>query len=376
MEMHIEVLQGLQKVDSYQQDMFEAPEVDLQLNKHQERFIDELFGKEFEDKQIRLDYVRSLIVKNHSLQVFVPASTDALYEDNMGYAVMPPDYLYLVNDRSKIVTSISKCEDLTTIVTNPTIAEYVSVLPFPTVNVTTAPFYTGFEILKTESSIETAIYSMPTGFVGYIVDKDAKFMLINDSLEKLNRTLTGTRVYWEDYRGVHYHNSYVFVRDDADWTQVKINSYTNDDPAVLDVSTSATFTVTNYLGIALSSDTTDQTTTYADNGMTEGDKLYDLNKNEYYKTSIKEPISAMSDNFLHVYRDKSFIITDVLVDYVRKPRQISLLLDQSCELQSSGARAEVVDRTIQYFKLLIENPVYREFQQDNIIKNQNSITNG
>ena len=67
LELHIEVLQGLQKVDGFQQDMFLPEELDLQLNKQQGRFIEKLTNKEFQDRQIFLDYVKNIIVKNYPL---------------------------------------------------------------------------------------------------------------------------------------------------------------------------------------------------------------------------------------------------------------------------------------------------------------------
>ncbi len=377
LEMHVEVLQGLQKVDSYQQDMFEPEEIDLHLNKQQERVTNELFGKEFQDKQIRLDYIRELIVKNHQITALVPTTTDVFYEPNMAYAVLPPDYMYLVNDRSQIVKSTVYCSDLTEVIENGDVLEYTAILPFPVPSITTSPFYTGFTISKTEAAVETDLYTLPDGFNDYFTDVDAKFMIINNTLEALNRELNPTtKVYWESYRGVYRQSSYIFVRSDATWTNVIATIYNNDETPLVDDQQTGTFASTTYQDISLTTESTDQTISYADNGMTEGDKLYDLNKNSYYKTSVREPISAMSDGMLYVYRDKSFIITKAVIDYVRKPRQISLLLDQSCELASSAVRADIVDRTVQYLKLLIENQVHREFLQDNIIKNQNSITNG
>lgn len=377
LEMHIEVQQGLQKVDSYQQDMFKSEEIDLHLNKQQERVVNELVGKEFQDVQLRLDYISSLIVKNHTISVLVPETTDVFYEPNMAYAVMPPNYVYIINDRCQVVQSVEFCNDLTTLITNGNVSEYTAVVPFPVPVITVAPFYTGFIIEKTENSVDTSIYTLPTGFNDYIVAVDAKFMIINNTLDELNRTLNpDTRVYWETYRGTYEANSYIFVRADSDWTAVTITIFNNDLTPLVDATTTSGFTETVYKDISLTSAATDQVITYADNGMTEGDKLYDLPKNIYYQSSPKEPTSAMADDFLYVYNKENFIITKVIIDYVRKPRQISLLLDQSCELSSSAVRADIVDRTIQYLKLLIENQVHREFLQDNLIKNQNSITNG
>ena len=52
LEAHIEVLQGLQKVSAYTEDMFNPDEIDLQLTRHQERVIEEIVNKFFPDQII------------------------------------------------------------------------------------------------------------------------------------------------------------------------------------------------------------------------------------------------------------------------------------------------------------------------------------
>lgn len=379
MELHVEVFQGLQKIDSFQQDMFEFSEVDLHLNKQQDRFINELFSTEFEDHQLRLDYVRDLIVKNHPLPVAVPVSGEPLYEPNTVFAVLPPDYMYLVNDRSKILTSATYCTDILSKLQLTEDTEYLSVLSFPVSSRDAAPYYNGFNIIVTENGVSKEIYTLPDSYTGYLSDVNARYMIINHSLEYMNRSLNPTtRIYWERYRGKYYPGSYIFVRDDNAWTQM-IATALNDETEnpTVDEQTTAVLSSKTYQRPGIDpEEVKDAVERYIDNGMTEGDKLYDLNKNVYYRTSQGEPTSAMAQDLIFAYHDKSFLITEVMIDYVRKPRQISLLLDQSCEISSSAGRADIVDKTVQYMKLLIENPAYREFLQDNIIKNQNTLTHG
>ena len=105
------------------------------------------------------------------------------------------------------------------------------------------------------------------------------------------------------------------------------------------------------------------------NKLVEGDDLYKFRKNKFYKPYKLEPHSTLVDQFLIAYRDKSFIITDLTIDYIRKPREISLVLDQGCELAGEAPRI-IVDKTVEYFKLVIENPAYRGIVQDNELRNQ------
>src|SRR6478735_10815379 len=96
LQAHIEVLQGLQKVSAYTEDMFNADEISLHLSRMQERVIEEIVNKRFEDMQIGLDFIRPLVEKNIKLQVFIPGLTDDLYEPNMVYAVLPDNYYHLI----------------------------------------------------------------------------------------------------------------------------------------------------------------------------------------------------------------------------------------------------------------------------------------
>jgi hypothetical protein len=111
-----------------------------------------------------------------------------------------------------------------------------------------------------------------------------------------------------------------------------------------------------------------------ENRLTEGDELYELNKNVFYKTRKREPVSSLDRGYLRVYQDKSYIVTSLSIDYVRRPRQISLDLDQSCELAANAPRI-IVDGCVTYLKRILENPAYKTMEEDSIIGNQNILNN-
>jgi hypothetical protein len=91
--------------------------------------------------------------------------------------------------------------------------------------------------------------------------------------------------------------------------------------------------------------------------------------NYFYSPVSVGTKTAISDRHLMAYEAKNFLISDLTIDYVRIPRTISLSLNQISEL-GGNAPDLIVDRTIEYLKLAIENPAYREVLQNNQIRNQ------
>ena len=59
----------------------------------------------------------------------------------------------------------------------------------------------------------------------------------------------------------------------------------------------------------------------------------------------------------------------MVIDLIRIPRQISLSLNQISEL-GGNAPDIIVDRTVEYLKLAIENPAYQAVLNDNKTRDQ------
>ena len=379
LDMHIEVLQGLQKVDSFQQDMFQPEEIDFQLNKQQDRFIEQLTNQKFQDRQVRLDYIKNLIVKNKTLPVYIPLATDSNFEANMQYGVLPSNYLHMVSDRSEIVTRKS-CDDImyTPTETNETIQ--VLQFPDPDVDPTTGSYYLGLEITP-DGDTTNKLYKTrfdvnpldPT-LGSKITEPDYISPLVKDILENIDLKTFGNKdqVYWEYYRGEYYPKSFIIVSTE----RFSITTFLNDgNPQGSITSQASPIPVQGVIKKNVLKDNSDGLTTIVENKLSEGDELYEFRKNTFYKPTIQEPHSTLSEGFIYLYREASYILTALTIDYIRKPRQISLLLNQGCELAGSAPRL-IVDAAVEYFKLVIENPSYQGILQDNQIRNQNTLTNG
>lgn len=373
LDLHIEVLQGLQKVDSFQQDMFLPEEIDFHLNKQQDRFVESMVNKSFEDQQLRLDYIKNLIVKNRSLIVY--KKQELLGEAIQGvYTPLPSNYLHLVSDRA-VLARTTKCDNITEKINYVDFTENYAVVALPKPG-NNSPYYKDFTIRINNVIVYKARLE--------VTDPDYISVLVHDVLDNIDlssfTTLSKDKVYWENYRGEYYPNSFIFVKDIKANQSVNTIGFPSSFKIKTDTeSSTGIIKQPTYQVVDRNKPFKDQgqkfTKTLVENKLSENSEIYEFRKNVFYKPSFEEPHSMLAEGCIFSYGGDSFIITDMLIDYVRKPRQISLALNQGCELAGTAPRL-IVDATIEYLKLVIENPSYQAVLQDNQIRNQNTINNG
>ena len=134
--MHIAVQQGLQRMGSYDFGDILAEEIDLQLNRMQERFVKQKFDVSiadplgFQQTQKRLDDLRTLIASAEYTTVVPsdnlgndPDYSDLIIDEGQKWYVKFPDgadntseYLFLVNARIKAKVDAT-CNDSTAVET-------------------------------------------------------------------------------------------------------------------------------------------------------------------------------------------------------------------------------------------------------------------
>jgi hypothetical protein len=369
LQAHIDVHQALQKVSAYTEDMFSPDEIDLQLTRQQERLVEEIITKRFQDLQTGLDYIRPLIIKNHKLKPLVPATSEAIYEPGMVYGVLPGNYYHLVNDRSMTVSSSQNnlCKDLDTYKSSSNLSTYtekVAVLPFPESTATSAPYYckTRISINKT-SGIE--FQTLPSG-LDALRSKKSWFSVVSYILENIK--FNNIDIYWENYRDIYKAKSFIFVSTDLNVMSAGIEFQTSVSIPQLAGFGVADFTTSEY---KYYNSLTIPSAVYkpVPNNLTEADEFYEQNTNVFFKTIAVNPKTQIADGFLLAYEQPSFLISDLYIDYVRKPRQVSLSLDQNFELTGDAPRI-VVDRVVETLKLYIENPSYQAVLNSNQLRNQ------
>ena len=352
-DMHIEVNQGLQKISANRTRKYFSEEIDWVLNKVQDRFIQsKLSTKEngkFERNHLDLDALKNLI-KDARLIYFY--NNDILSQTNIKGInryiwLLPDDYAYLISSSSEVLNLCGgKAPNI-----------IYSDNSFLSVNIgktsaTAPPLYISVEIDTTlwgNININQGIYP---NWKGYQKVTDNK-LLIPILLQMLRNNPstypTGDDIVPENVTkgirfekyGFHYYpNSFIFWGDTSS-IQSELGIYYDDSPITLQKSLLS--------GRFASYDIEKSTTILAQNRILENEKVISSLQSSYYKTTYLSPISEVKDGMLYTYSDNSFIINSTLIQYIKKPRQMSLSLLQNCEL-SEEFHQLICDLAVEYIQ--------------------------
>jgi hypothetical protein len=353
-EMHIAVEQGLQRVASYVFDDFLPEEIDLVLNKMQLRFIDDKFRKDrqsegYEIQQGDLDDIQRLIEKDVELPAFLNLPS------NNSYSILPANYLYLINDRTKIIRD---CDTNNLRATEEYTEEHRTVFLFPDSANASSPYYEEFNIVFNGTTIfDINSYSLNTG----LSSNEEKFVIKNLVLDEGKRGRIAEEniigVYWERYRGRYFRNSFIII---------STVEATQDTSITVDSNTTEV-TSTPIENLEVSSLTP---TKEVYNRLTKSEKLHEvLRDNVFHRTIPRSPISNLSEDRLTIYYNERFIATSIIIDYIRIPQLISLPLDRSCELDEN-THERIVDLAVEFIKNTIEQPSYDTKVRDNLLRSE------
>lgn len=342
-EFHIAVRQSLQKVASNQNRSYLPDEIDWALNVNQERYVKSRIkrtevGTGFALDQKLLDDISELITPDVTIKTRKASN-------NNGYIILPTNYFELINDKSNIYSNCNSDFTKSTTVNN----EYIGSVKFQNSTKTSA-FYDTFKIIVNDlvlfdNADYNKAYSSP----------HEKFALIELVLEDVNtynfNNTIPVNIYWESYKNLYKPDSFIIV------SSVNISG-----SLIVDSSRSNTFTSTNSTYETF----LNKTERTVPNRLTNNSYLSEVLNDPFGKSNSDSIVSRISGDNLYVFFDDTFIISDVTIDYIRKPRQISLSLNRMCELRES-THQEIVENTVQYLMLVSENPTYNVKQQDNKI---------
>jgi len=119
-EMHTAINLGVQKIASFQVDLFLPAEIDLEINKNIDRFIKQryqAYGNKytqgFEGSQKRIDDLRTLIVEASQATTFKGQIDDNVFIDSAALPIgteAAKNYMFLLNVRALV--SYKKCQKI------------------------------------------------------------------------------------------------------------------------------------------------------------------------------------------------------------------------------------------------------------------------
>ncbi len=340
LEMHIEIDQALQEVNSNATTIIKPHEKDLALIAAEDSFIKSRLrprknGLEgFEVDQVYADDIQTL---------YTHKKVKCFYDEDLErpYSILPYDYKFLIKDTSHVLTD-KNSKFVSGVSTN---TKNINVLKFETSAEETEP-YTALKI-TVNNVVQfdiTDFISVPLGY------KEDKFILVNLIMKTLNKNY---EVYWETYDGDYYPDSFIFVSDTSITTTILVDS----------VLKAGTISTKNYkVYTASEKDFIKNNRTYKSNNVDE--IIYN---NYFYKTCPTSPVSVLANNKLSIFVDNRFIVNFLTVYYVRKQRRISLMLNQSSELPES-THLQICALAVEKLKKNLNSRNLEQTTQHNVIR--------
>lgn len=343
-QMHIEVDLSLQKIASNVKRKFYPEEIDWIINKQIERFVDNAIKPkvkerepEFQLDEINLESLRTLQVIDKKLPTTWAAGTKCKAE-------LPGNFRYLVDSSSGVIALCGSNKFYKPTEIN---KRMVFIKPVVTTEEET-PFYKNLELTVGATAVISGVNpSLPS--------KDMLFLL-NDIIQgfALNHKGSNYDIYYERYRDTYEPNTFIFIIDTSmSATDIKLKYdaivISGVDKGVVKVS------------VWQSPDT------YRANRYIRGNRLAEFQNSNFAKSSKDSPIVQSADNTLYVYSDERFLVTDVLINYIRKPRIVNLSLGIDCDLPST-VHNKICDLTVEYIKMAIGDPNYQWKVQDNELR--------
>jgi uncharacterized protein (UPF0147 family) len=335
-ELHIAIDQQLQEQGSYQHDRIFAEAKDLALNDAQDQIIEQIISDGIGLSKERLKHVNPLIEKN---LVVSPIANYAALETRSAVGQLPAYVLFILNCRSEVVTSRT-CSTLPS--STVSLPLYKTVLVFPDTAVGTAPFYNALTIVN---STAQSVYALPTEFTGRFQIASQKFEIMQDILDRIN-VPTGTRyVFWDGNNTLTFYST----TNDVNLTL----NYTGIAAPIVATTTNLSYTTANR--VANAADTTLSISYFPNKWVQPDHELYNkIHLNRFTGPKQYEPIYTVSQNNLIVYYAEDSIVTNMQIDYIRKPRKISLILNRTSELDPS-VHNQVVNRAVEILKRNIQD---------------------
>ncbi len=341
-EMHIGVNELLQKVNSNFTDDFEPPQIDWALNREVIKFIKQRISPKsndkkegFQDNQKRFDDLKPLLSS-----VILPAYVN---NDNSVFTYFNSDYFSLVSDRT---TTKNLCGgNFSNVATQ---SFNYNLVCFP-INNDDTNLYAGFTI-SINGIVKYNIANYPT-LLAELTSSEAKFVLINHIIEVLNDTVVYQCKY-KSFYGLKGEGIVLYMPFNNGGVDIHYNSGTIHYNPIEYVQTK----ITNVSG----------TKEYL-NRLTGTEKLFSVLGNSIGGTEHYSPISTIEEDRLIVYHNKKFIPTFINVTYIKKPKKISLPLNQSSELDESS-QEEIIDNTAKTLAGLTSSQVYQNMINENLGK--------
>lgn len=316
-ELQVQRLAGAQRNKT-------APEITIwRLNTAQNRLIKSKIKREpNESGRYMIDQKSNTDLQNLQVPNFKLISFKDT--DNRSYGYLPSDFGYLLNSRS-VVLDDCKTEFATALLA---VSPYrVTVIDFGDSGLPTGPFYINNLAGFNANSVALVGSGVPS--------KEQKFEYISSIIDAFKQL--GLEVYWEKFDSIYKQGAFIAVQPFP-----LTGAGTPVSPAIivliLDAAFSQNATASTIKGVNGDGNfqrykTFIGLTREVANRVMKQDFVYDALTNNYYdRPTPDSPICHLSDGKVFVHSNKKFLVSEIIIDYIRKPRAINLSLNQTSEL--------------------------------------------
>ena len=237
-EIHNRIEAGFDKVSSNRYNEFKGEELDMFYNQNEIKYLKKAFQKKttdrnipsYQDNQKRQDDLRMMVAKNKLVPLIIPQDggiDSELVEESAGYAILPDNYLNMINSRSFVEHSADGCSAVAGALEDH--YEQIAVLEFPE-GESIKPFWEDLNLVLGLSTQDSNYFLGSTGsvlesFESYtslasgVTTEEAKYKFVHAIIEYFNSVkrsvnsslFQDTEVFWERYLGYYEKDCFIFV---------------------------------------------------------------------------------------------------------------------------------------------------------------------
>jgi hypothetical protein len=389
--MHIAVNLGVQKIASYQVDNLLPEEIDHELNLAMTRFIKQKYnpssnrlGKGFEQSQKRVDDLRSLVVDdqtetyNHGITGLGDALGKYVYTANrsniyVDRATLPLDYMFLVGVRAIVNYSCDKpiTSNLLATIDLPTTRKYLVAIPM----------YPAYATNLNDYVLSTIVFNEATGVQidGFINYNDLKLPVLHDVLIDSNNWNEATPVLSQNTQNTSLgtthstpteqsNNLLIEVSEDfyhnlADNSSIIITWEINNIEVDTVKINKDQFTITETVNRKIAIPNGNSRISLCK--FAQHDDVINMMLDPFNITDYRSPVYTIEENFIDIHTDNTFTVPEVILKYIRTPKNMSIKDGIGCEL-AEHTHPEIVEMAIKSILEGIQDPRYQTQTLENL----------
>lgn len=334
-EWHTQLQQELNKINSALYDVLLSQEIDIAFNKNIEMFINQRYSAKsnrkqegFETSQKRIDDLKSLVNIYKAPAILGSNFDNSFSYDQRSLFILPQDYRFKVATR--INSAVKNCNVAFSPVST---AQTYYVYGFDLSSITN---YATFSV-RTKTPA-TVILNANSGLGNYTSDDFGVFKnIIVDGLLKYYPITKP--IYFENFY-TYTNKNYLFIVYTTPPSDAEKLQYFNGS-AWVDFTLMSTIADLKYPTSVVNNISSDKQVSH--------DDVYALQADPFNFTTADFPLSFFENSYYYTLYDKlNFVVSEVEMTYICKPKTVSLFGNISSDLPDS-THQEIISMTAQYF---------------------------